>query len=80
MPPVIPKKQDSETEYIVLKADISAGAVWSPNDYITLIVRTLVGQHLLESAVASGKLSVGGEVNLDITEKLAKKKIARKQE
>ncbi|WP_369694309.1 Coenzyme F420 hydrogenase/dehydrogenase, beta subunit C-terminal domain [Methanosarcina sp. KYL-1] len=60
---------------------MSAGAVGSPNGYTTLIVRTLVGQHLLESAVASGKLSVGGgELNLGIIEKLAKKKMARKQE
>jgi len=55
--------------------------VGSPNGYTTLIVRTLVGQHLLESAVANGKLSVGdGEVNLGIIEKLAKKKMARKPE
>ncbi|AKB76035.1 hypothetical protein MSLAZ_2774 [Methanosarcina lacustris Z-7289] len=45
------------------------------------MVRTLVGQHILESAVANGKLSVGGgEVNLGIIEKLAKKKMARKTE
>lgn len=69
------------TDFTALKADISAGSVGSPDGYTTLVVRTLVGQHLLESAVASGKLSVGGgEVNLGIIEKLAKKKMARKQE
>jgi coenzyme F420 hydrogenase subunit beta len=68
------------TDFTALKADISAGSVGSPDGYTTLIVRTLVGQHLLDSAVASGKLSVGGEVSLGIIEKLAKKKMARKQE
>ena len=69
------------TDFTALKADISAGSVGSPDGYTTLVVRTLVGQHLLESAVASGKLSVGGaELNLGIIEKLAKKKMARKQE
>ncbi|WP_082098631.1 MULTISPECIES: Coenzyme F420 hydrogenase/dehydrogenase, beta subunit C-terminal domain [unclassified Methanosarcina] len=68
------------TDFTALKADISAGAVGSPNGYTTLIVRTPVGQYLLESAVASGKLSVGGEVSLGIIEKLATKKMARKQE
>ncbi|WP_255333724.1 Coenzyme F420 hydrogenase/dehydrogenase, beta subunit C-terminal domain [Methanosarcina sp. KYL-1] len=81
MPPDLPnKKQDHETVFAALKADISAGAVGSPDGYTTLVVRTLVGQHLLESAVASGKLSVGGEVSLGIIEKLATKKMARKQE
>ncbi len=68
------------TDFTALKADISAGSVGSPDGYTTLVVRTLVGQHLLESAVANGKLSVGGEVSLGIIEKLAKKKMARKPE
>ncbi|AKB30183.1 Coenzyme F420 hydrogenase subunit beta [Methanosarcina siciliae C2J] len=70
------------TDFTALKADISAGAVGSPNGYTTLIVRTLVGQHLLESAVANGKLSIGGgsELNLGIIEKLATKKLERKPE
>ncbi|MDD3248740.1 MAG: Coenzyme F420 hydrogenase/dehydrogenase, beta subunit C-terminal domain, partial [Methanosarcina sp.] len=68
------------TDFTALKADISAGSVGSPDGYTTLIVRTLVGQHLLKSAVDSGKLSLDGEVNLDIIEKLATKKLARKQE
>ncbi|MDD3318332.1 MAG: Coenzyme F420 hydrogenase/dehydrogenase, beta subunit C-terminal domain, partial [Methanosarcina sp.] len=55
-------------EFAALKADISAGSVGSPDGYTTLVVRTLVGQHLLDSAVASGKLSVGGEVSLGIIE------------
>lgn len=66
------------TDFTALKADISAGSVGSPDGYTTLIVRTLVGQHLLDSAVANKKLSVGGEVSLGIIEKLAKKKMARK--
>ncbi|MDD3318329.1 MAG: hypothetical protein PHQ15_02920 [Methanosarcina sp.] len=57
---------------------MSAGSVGSPDGYTALVVRTLVGQHLLESAVVNGKLSVGGEVGLGIIEKLAKKKMARK--
>ncbi|MFY1111072.1 MAG: Coenzyme F420 hydrogenase/dehydrogenase, beta subunit C-terminal domain [Methanosarcinaceae archaeon] len=67
------------TDFTALKADISAGAVGSPNGYTTLIVRTLVGQHLLESAVASGKLSTTDELNLGIIEKLGAKKLERKQ-
>ncbi len=67
------------TDFTALKADISAGAVGSPNGYTTLIVRTLVGQHLLESAVASGKLSTTDELNLGIVEKLGAKKLERKQ-
>ena len=67
------------TDFTALKADISAGAVGSPDGYTTLIVRTLVGQHLLESAVASGKLSLGDELNLGIIEKLGAKKLERKQ-
>ncbi|AKB23131.1 hypothetical protein MSWH1_2860 [Methanosarcina sp. WH1] len=51
----------------------------SPNGYTTLIVRTLVGQHLLESAVASGKLSTTDELNLGIIEKPGAKKLERKQ-
>lgn len=68
------------TDFTSLKADISAGSVGSPDGYTTLIIRTLVGQHVLESAVANGKLSVGKEVDLKIIEKLAKKKMARKKE
>ena len=68
------------TDFTALKSDISAGSVGSPDGYTTLIVRTLVGQHLLDSAVASGKLSLDGEVSLGIIEKLAKKKMARKPE
>ncbi len=67
------------TDFTALKADISAGAVGSPNGYTTLIVRTLVGQHLLESAVANGKLSTTDELNLGIIEKLGAKKLERKQ-
>lgn len=67
------------TDFTALKADISAGAVGSPNGYTTLIVRTLVGQHLLESAVANGKLSLGDELKLGIIEKLGAKKLERKQ-
>ncbi|HII02936.1 TPA: 4Fe-4S binding protein [Methanosarcinaceae archaeon] len=67
------------TDFTALKADISAGAVGSPNGYTTLIVRTLVGQHLMESAVANGKLSTTDELNLGIIEKLGAKKLERKQ-
>ena len=68
------------TDFTALKADISAGSVGSPDGYTTLVVRTLVGQHLLESAIANKKLSVGGEVSTGIIEKLAKKKMIRKLE
>jgi len=66
------------TDFTALKADISAGSVGSPEGYTTIIVRTLVGQHLLDSAVANKKLIVGGEVDIEAIEKLAKKKLKRK--
>lgn len=66
------------TDFTALKADISAGSVGSPEGYTTIIVRTLVGQHLLDSAVANKKLIVGGEVDIGAIEKLAKKKLKRK--
>lgn len=66
------------TDFTALKADISAGSVGSPEGYTTIIVRTLVGQHLLDSAVANKKLVVGGEVDIGAIEKLAKKKLKRK--
>lgn len=66
------------TDFTALKADISAGSVGSPEGYTTIIVRTLVGQHLLDSAVANKKLIVGGEVDIGTIEKLAKKKLKRK--
>ena len=66
------------TDFTALKADISAGSVGSPEGYTTIIVRTLVGQYLLDSAVANKKLIVGGEVDIGAIEKLAKKKLKRK--
>jgi coenzyme F420 hydrogenase subunit beta len=66
------------TDFTAIKADISAGSVGSPEGYTTIIVRTLVGQHLLDSAVANKKLTVGGEVDIEAIEKLAKKKLKRK--
>jgi coenzyme F420 hydrogenase subunit beta len=66
------------TDFTAIKADISAGSVGSPDGYTTIIVRTLVGQHLLDSAVANKKLTVGCEVDIGAIEKLAKKKLKRK--
>lgn len=68
------------TDFTALKSDISAGAVGSPDGYTTLIVRTPVGKHLLEGAVAGKKLSTSDETSLGIIEKLATKKLARKHE
>lgn len=66
------------TDFTAIKADISAGSVGSPEGYTTIIVRTLVGQHILDSAVANKKLTIGGEVDIGAIEKLAKKKLKRK--
>jgi len=66
------------TDFTAIKADISAGSVGSPEGYTTIIVRTLVGQHILDSAVANKKLTIGGEVDIVAIEKLAKKKLKRK--
>lgn len=68
------------TDLTAIYSDLSAGSIGSPEGYTTLIIRTQIGRHLVESAVSNKKLSLKGEVDLVPIEKLAKKKLARKLE
>jgi coenzyme F420 hydrogenase subunit beta len=65
------------TDFAAVAADISAGAVGSPQGYTTLLVRTPTGRGFVEGALASGLLEAGGEADLSKVELLAKKKRAR---
>ncbi|MDK2974005.1 MAG: coenzyme hydrogenase subunit beta [Methanofollis sp.] len=68
------------TDFAAVAADISAGAVGSPQGYTTLLVRTPVGLGFVEGARAAGLLEVGGEVDLAKVEVLAEKKLARSRQ
>ncbi|MEA1984024.1 MAG: Coenzyme F420 hydrogenase/dehydrogenase, beta subunit C-terminal domain [Euryarchaeota archaeon] len=65
------------TDLTAPDADISAGAIGSPEGYTTLVIRTHVGNRFMESAIANGKLAVTSKVNTTPIEKLAKKKAER---
>jgi len=58
-------------------ADISAGAVGSPAECTTLLVRTKTGAGFLQSAVDHRRLSLEGEVDTRAIERLAEIKIRR---
>lgn len=65
------------TDFAAVAADVSAGAVGSPQGYTTLFVRTPVGKGFVEGALAAGLLETGGEVDLAKVESLAQKKQVR---
>ena len=65
------------TDFTALDSDISAGSVGSPQGFTTLIVRTQIGRMMVDNAISNNKLSLSEDVNLDIIEKLAKKKMKR---
>lgn len=65
------------TDFAAWGADISAGAVGSPEGYTTLLIRTSAGQGFFEGAVNAGLLEVGGKVDLARVEALARKKMER---
>jgi len=65
------------TDFAAVAADISAGAVGSPQGYTTLLIRTPTGRGFVEGALVSGLLEAGGEVDLAKVESLATKKLAR---
>jgi coenzyme F420 hydrogenase subunit beta len=65
------------TDLTALRADISAGAVGSPENMTTLIVRTPEGQGFIDSAIKAGALTVQPGVDLQAIEKLATAKIGR---
>lgn len=68
------------TDFAAVAADVSAGAVGSPQGYTTLLVRTPAGRGFVEGALASGLLEAGGEVDLSKVESLASKKQARSRQ
>jgi coenzyme F420 hydrogenase subunit beta len=66
------------TDFTALDADISAGAVGSPEGYTTLIIRTDVGKGFVDHAIASHMLTTAKEVTLDSIERLAGEKSKRR--
>jgi coenzyme F420 hydrogenase subunit beta len=68
------------TDFTAVDADVSAGAVGSPEGYTTLVIRNDIGKGFVDRAVWQGKLSTGGSVDLSLVERLAAKKAERRQE
>ncbi len=68
------------TDFTAVNADVSAGAVGSPDGYTTLVIRNDIGKGFVDRAVWQGKLSTGGSVDLGLIERLAAKKAERRQE
>lgn len=68
------------TDFTAVDADISAGAVGSPDGYTTLVIRNDIGRGFVDRAVRQGKLATDGSVNLTAIERLAAKKAERRQE
>ncbi|QSZ66882.1 hypothetical protein RJ40_04920 [Methanofollis aquaemaris] len=66
------------TDFAAWGADISAGAVGSPEGYTTLLIRTSAGRGFFEEAMNAGLLEVGEPVDLARVEALAEKKMARR--
>lgn len=67
------------TDFSSLDADIAAGSVGSKEGYTTLVVRNRVGNTVIKDAIENGLLSQCSEVDIQTIEKLALKKVARKQ-
>ena len=68
------------TDFTAVNADVSAGAVGSPDGYTTLVIRNDIGRGFVDRAVWQGKLATGGAVDLSLIERLAAKKAERRQE
>jgi len=68
------------TDFTAISADISAGAVGSPEGYTTLVVRNDIGSGFVEHAVRRGKLATDGSVDLPAIERLARRKAQRRAE
>ncbi|MBN1195083.1 MAG: Coenzyme F420 hydrogenase/dehydrogenase, beta subunit C-terminal domain [Methanomicrobiaceae archaeon] len=65
------------TDFSAVYADISAGAVGSPDGYTTLIIRNSVGRGFVERALQNGLLEEGENPSLAPIERLAAKKAQR---
>ena len=68
------------TDFTAVEADVSAGAVGSPDGYTTLVIRNDIGKGFVDRAVWQGKLATGGSVDLTLVERLAAKKAERRAE
>ena len=68
------------TDLTAVDADISAGAIGSPDGYTTLVIRNDIGRGFVDRAVWKGKLATGGNVDIAAIERLAAKKAERRKE
>ncbi|MCM2465321.1 Coenzyme F420 hydrogenase/dehydrogenase, beta subunit C-terminal domain [Methanoculleus oceani] len=68
------------TDFTAVSADLSAGAVGSPEGYTTLVVRNDTGSGFVDRAIRRGKLETGGSVDLPAIERLAARKAQRRAE
>ena len=68
------------TDFTAVEADVSAGAVGSPDGYTTLVIRNDIGKGFVDRAVWQGKLATGGSVDVAAVERLAAKKAERREE
>lgn len=68
------------TDFTAVDADVSAGAVGSPDGYTTLVIRNEIGRGFIDRAVWHGKLATGGGVDLSVIERLAAKKAKKSVE
>ena len=62
------------TDFTAVEADVSAGAVGSPDGYTTLVIRNDIGRGFVDRAIWQGKLATGGSVDIASIERLAAKK------
>jgi len=65
------------TDFTAEEADISAGAVGSREGNTTLILRNPLGEGFVESAIRSGRLQRGDEVDIKAIGRLASQKRKR---
>jgi coenzyme F420 hydrogenase subunit beta len=65
------------TDRTSVNADISAGAIGSPAEYTTLVIRTPTGKGFVEHAVQTHALVLGHDVDVAAIEKLAGAKIRK---
>ncbi len=65
------------TDLTAVDADLSAGAIGSPDGYTTLIIRNEIGRGFVDHAIRRGKLETQGEINTKLIERLAGQKAAR---
>jgi len=68
------------TDFTAVDADVSAGAVGSPDGYTTLVIRNDIGRGFVDRAVKQGKLATDCSVDIAAIERLAARKAARRAE